>query len=64
MEMIDIADYKDELARDFRDLDFRRAVVADLTRRRDMYCPVEQDSEFGSRVSDGSRRPPRSDETP
>jgi len=64
MEMIDIAAYKKELDRDFPDLDFRKAVVADLTRRRDMYCPVEEDSDIGFRDSDGSRRTPRSDESP
>ncbi len=40
-EMIDIADYKRHLAADRPDLDFRSAVIADLTRRRDSYCPTE-----------------------
>jgi 1-acyl-sn-glycerol-3-phosphate acyltransferase len=63
MEMIDIAAYKNELTRDFPDLDFRKAVVADLTRRRDMYCPIDENPEFEIRVSDGSQTPPRSDES-
>lgn len=49
MEMVDIAAYKDELASDYPDLGFRKAVVADLTRRRDEYCPAEENSEVGSR---------------
>ena len=39
MEMIEIPSYKEELKRDYPDLSFRRAVIADLTRRRDEYCP-------------------------
>ena len=39
MEMIDIPTYKEDLKRDYPDLKFRRAVIADLTRRRDEYCP-------------------------
>ena len=39
MEMIDIPSYKEELKRDYPDLKFRGAVIADLTRRRDEYCP-------------------------
>jgi len=39
MEMIDIPTYKEELKRDYPDLKFRGAVIADLTRRRDEYCP-------------------------
>lgn len=41
MEMIDIPTFKDSLLREFSDLPFRKAVVADLTRRRDEYCPKE-----------------------
>jgi 1-acyl-sn-glycerol-3-phosphate acyltransferase len=41
MEMIDIPTYKEDLQRDYPDLKFRNAVVADLTRRRDEYCPTE-----------------------
>jgi 1-acyl-sn-glycerol-3-phosphate acyltransferase len=41
MEMIDIPTYKDELERDYPELNFRKAVVEDLTRRRDEYCPTE-----------------------
>ncbi len=40
MEMIDIADYKKELSETYPDLSFRAAVIADLTRRRDEYCPT------------------------
>jgi len=39
MEMIDIPTYKEDLKRDYPDLKFRSAVIADLTRRRDEYCP-------------------------
>jgi len=39
MEMIDIPTYKEDLQRDHPDLSFTGAVIADLTRRRDMYCP-------------------------
>ncbi len=52
MEMVDIAEYKKELANEYPDLDFRKAVVADLTRRRDEYCPPEETSEFGIRNSE------------
>ncbi len=45
MEMIDIPSYKEELKRDYPDLKFRNAVIADLTRRRDQYCPTEQNEE-------------------
>ena len=51
MEMIEIADYKIQLATDYPDEKFQRAVVKDLTRRRDEYCPDGQNSnsEFGIR---------------
>ena len=39
MEMIDIPTYKEDLRRDYPDLSFTGAVIADLTRRRDTYCP-------------------------
>jgi hypothetical protein len=53
MEMIDIPSYKEELQRDYPNLKFRAAVVADLTRRRDEYCPTDDDiSEFGIRNSE------------
>ena len=42
METIDIPSYKEELKRDYPELSFRKAVVVDLTRRRDEYCPTEQ----------------------
>jgi 1-acyl-sn-glycerol-3-phosphate acyltransferase len=42
MEMVNIADYKDGVVRDYPDKDFRAAVVADLTRRRDEYCPTDE----------------------
>ncbi len=48
MEMIDIPSYKEGLRRDFPDLQFRKAVIADLTRRRDEYCPTENE-ELGIR---------------
>jgi len=40
MEMLDITDYKAEVAAEHPELDFRGAVIADLTRRRDEYCPT------------------------
>jgi hypothetical protein len=40
MEMIDIASFKRELAEHYPELSFRGAVIADLTRRRDAYCPT------------------------
>ena len=40
-EMIDIADFKTQVAADYPELPFRRAVVAEFTRRRDLYCPTE-----------------------
>jgi hypothetical protein len=42
MEMIDIPTYKEDLKRDYPDKTFTSAVIADLTRRRDEYCPPEQ----------------------
>ncbi|MDX2437009.1 MAG: 1-acyl-sn-glycerol-3-phosphate acyltransferase [Acidobacteriota bacterium] len=52
MEMVDIAAYKKELASDYPDLGFRKAVVADLTRRRDEYCPTDESPEFEIRSSE------------
>ena len=39
MEMVDIPTYKEELQENYPDLNFRGAVIADLTRRRDEHCP-------------------------
>jgi hypothetical protein len=41
MEMIDIPTYKEDLQRDYPDLNFTGAVIADLTRRRDEYRPTK-----------------------
>ena len=41
MEMLDINDYKAEVAAEHPELDFTGAVIADLTRRRDEYCPTD-----------------------
>ena len=41
MEMIDIPTFKHELETAYPDLGFTGAVIADLTRRRDEYCPTE-----------------------
>jgi len=41
MEMVDISDYKAEVAAEYPELDFTGAVIADLTRRRNEYCPTE-----------------------
>jgi len=52
METIDIPSYKEELKRNYPELTFRKAVVVDLTRRRDEYCPTDDgNSEFGIRNS-------------
>jgi hypothetical protein len=40
-EMIDIVEFKTRVAADYPDLPFYRAVVAELTARRDLYCPTE-----------------------
>jgi hypothetical protein len=42
MEMLDIATYKKQVELDHPDMNFRGAVVADLTRRRDEYCPTPE----------------------
>jgi hypothetical protein len=49
MEMVDIADYKTEVVAEYPELDFTGAVIADLTRRRDEYCPTEENEELGIR---------------
>jgi hypothetical protein len=49
MEMVDIADYKTEVVAEYPELDFTGAVIADLTRRRDEYCPTEKNEELGIR---------------
>jgi 1-acyl-sn-glycerol-3-phosphate acyltransferase len=46
MEMVDIAEYKRALGAEDSQADFRTAVIADLTRRRDAHCPAEQKAEF------------------
>lgn len=40
-EMIDIPEFKTQLATEYPDLTFKRAVINELTRRRDAYCPTE-----------------------
>jgi 1-acyl-sn-glycerol-3-phosphate acyltransferase len=40
-EMIDVVEYRRAVAERYPDLDFRRAVVTDLTQRRDTMCPTE-----------------------
>jgi hypothetical protein len=40
-EMIDIADFKRDLPVKYPGLAFRKAVISDLTERRDAYCPTE-----------------------
>jgi hypothetical protein len=42
MEMVDIANYKRQVALDYPEMNFRGAVVADLTRRRDEHCPTPE----------------------
>jgi 1-acyl-sn-glycerol-3-phosphate acyltransferase len=41
LEMVDIDDYKREIRDRYPELEFRRAVMADLTRRRDAFCPTD-----------------------
>ena len=40
-EMIDIAEFKTRVVADYPEVPFHRAVVAELTKRRDLYCPTE-----------------------
>jgi 1-acyl-sn-glycerol-3-phosphate acyltransferase len=40
-EMIDIASFKLEVAAKYPDVPFQKAVIRDLTERRDAYCPTE-----------------------
>lgn len=49
MEMIDIAEYKAGLAETYPELSFQRAVIADLTKRRDELCPTPETEESGKR---------------
>ena len=42
LEMLNIAEYKQELAMSYPELDLRGAVISDLTRRRDAYCPIDR----------------------
>jgi hypothetical protein len=42
MELIDIADYCRSLEASSNGGGFKRAVIEDLTRRRDTHCPVRQ----------------------
>jgi len=46
MEMVDIATFKEAVRSEHPETDFRGAVIADLTRRRDANCPAEQTAEF------------------
>jgi hypothetical protein len=39
--MVDIDDYKRDVQVRHPELEFRRAVISDLTRRRDAYCPTD-----------------------
>ncbi len=39
MELTDVEDYKAKLEQDFPDMDFRGAVIRELTARRDLHCP-------------------------
>ena len=59
MEMLDIAVYKRQVELDHPDMSFRGAVVADMTRRRDEYCPTLENSaaEIRSDVSAGPATP-------
>ncbi len=43
MEMVEIDQYKAELMEKSPDGDFRRAVIEDLTARRDLHCPALED---------------------
>ena len=40
-EMIDIAEFKTRVVADYPEVPFHRAVVAELTKRRDLYCPTK-----------------------
>lgn len=41
IENLDLAEYRDQMLQAHGREDFRRAVVEDLTRRRDLYCPAD-----------------------
>ena len=49
MEMVDISDYKAAVAAEHPELNFTGAVIADLSRRRNQYCPTEENEELGVR---------------
>jgi len=40
MEILDIQAYREVLGSHADPADFKAAVIADLTRRRDLYCPA------------------------
>lgn len=40
LEILDIAQYRDALGEHADHSEFKSAVIADLTRRRDLYCPA------------------------
>jgi len=63
MEMIDIAEYKKDLALEYPDVPFRKAVVEDFTRRRDTYCPTGENLELGTPNSECLQSSSRSDES-
>ena len=41
LELVDIGSYREELLREAGPAGFKRAVIADLERRRDLHCPCE-----------------------
>ena len=42
LETLDIPTYRDSILAAPDEDGFKRAVIADLTRRRDLYCPTEE----------------------
>jgi hypothetical protein len=56
LELIDIAEYRDRLMQEAGDpRGFKRAVVNDLERRRDLLCPIEPETD--SPLRDGAAPP-------
>jgi 1-acyl-sn-glycerol-3-phosphate acyltransferase len=49
LELVDIAAYRAEMMERYGERGFKRAVVEDLERRRDLYCPVEPHTDSPAR---------------
>jgi hypothetical protein len=56
LEVLDMASYRDARLEEGGPKGFRRAVVRDLERRRDLYCPVEPGTDPVAGTGDGGHR--------